>query len=85
MTIAKILKDPPSVDESGDHEPSGLLLYGYDAMGKTLLAKCLIQASGRKAYRICIDRPDRNWDTIIHSVFEEALAHAPSIVYLADL
>ncbi|WP_102341732.1 AAA family ATPase [Galactobacillus timonensis] len=85
MTIAKILKDPPNVDESGDHEPSGLLLYGYDAMGKTLLAKCLIQASGRKAYRICIDRPDRNWDTIIHSVFEEALAHAPSIVYLADL
>lgn len=85
MALAKKLKENSIAACSGDNEPSGLLLMGDHATGKTLLAKCLIQASGRKSYKICFDRPNRNWDNIIHSVFKEALDNAPSIVYLDDL
>ncbi len=85
MILAKILKENSRADYCGINEPSGLFLFGIGAMGKTLLAECLIQASGRMSFDICFDKPDPNWGKKIHSVFEEALNNAPSIVYLDDL
>ncbi len=82
---ADALKNPQIYAKLGTCAPRGLLLYGKPGVGKTLMASCLIQASGRKVFACRKDKPDRNFASYIREVFKQAEYEAPSIVFLDDL
>lgn len=63
----------------------GLLFSGDPGLGKTLMAKCFIKASKRKAFTIRKDKPDGDFVKYIKTVFDKAKKEAPSIVFLDDL
>ena len=56
--IIDILQDPEKYRALGVTIPKGVLLNGEPGIGKTLLAKCFVKESGRKAFVIRKDRPD---------------------------
>lgn len=83
--IADVLRNPGRYRELGVRPPRALLLHGKPGVGKTLMARCLIEASGRRAYVCRKDAPDGAFVEVIKLVFKEAVEHAPSIVFLDDL
>ncbi|MBP5245900.1 MAG: AAA family ATPase [Clostridia bacterium] len=82
---ADALKNTEKYARLGTSAPKGLLLHGEPGVGKTLMATCLIEASGRKAFMCRKDRPEREFIEYIRVVFEQARQDAPSIVFLDDL
>lgn len=69
----------------GVSAPRGLLLYGEPGVGKTLMASCLMEASGRKTFVCRKDQPDGAFVNVIRKTFEQAAKEAPSIVFLDDM
>ena len=69
----------------GAKVPSGILLHGEPGLGKTLMAKCFIKASGRKHFICRKDKPDGDFVKYITDVFNKAKESAPSIVFLDDM
>ena len=80
-----ILKYPKKYKALGVSGPSGLLLYGEPGVGKSLMAKCFITESGRKTYTIRKHLPNGDFIKEIKSIFDEATANTPSIVFLDDV
>ena len=83
--ICDIMRNPEKYHKLGVKTPRGLLIDGVPGTGKTLMAKCLIKASGRKAFTIRKTMPNGDFVTEIKRVFDEAKASAPSIVFLDDM
>ena len=83
--IADILKDSTSYTKLGVKLPKGLLLHGEPGVGKTLMANCLADASGRAVFICRKNQPDGEFVNTIKSVFAQAVNGAPSIVFLDDL
>lgn len=69
----------------GVKPPRALLLYGDPGVGKTLMARCLIEASGREAVLCRKDEPNGEFVHVIKQRFEEAVEKAPSVLLLDDL
>ena len=82
---ADALKNRAYYERLGTTPPRGLLLSGEPGVGKTLMASCLIEASGRKALVCRKDQPDGKFVDVIRGVFEQAAREAPCIVLLDDL
>ena len=82
---ADALRDPTPYARLGACAPRGLLLCGEPGVGKTLMASCLVEASGRKCFLCRKDKPDGVFVDEIRGVFEQAKNEAPSIVFLDDL
>ena len=58
MQISDALKSGEAYEKLGAKPPRGLMLYGDPGVGKSLMAACLIEASGRKAFICRKDKPD---------------------------
>lgn len=69
----------------GVKHPSGLLLHGDPGVGKTTMAKCFIEACGRRAFTCRKLKPDGDFVNEITRTFEDAKKAAPSIVFLDDM
>ena len=69
----------------GVTEPHGLLLHGAPGVGKSTIAKCFLDACGRKTYICRKDKPNGDFVKEISRIFDEAAANAPSVVLLDDL
>ena len=80
-----IMNRPEQYSKLGVEVPKGIMLHGTPGVGKTLLANELIKASGRKAFILRKDKPDGEFVGIIKKTFEDAIAAAPSIVFLDDM
>ncbi|MGI6218029.1 MAG: AAA family ATPase [Coriobacteriales bacterium] len=65
--------------------PHGLLLYGKPGVGKSLMASCLIEASGRPTFTCRKAEPNGEFVKTITSTFKQAKEKSPSIVFLDDL
>ena len=83
--IADALNRSEAYRTLGAKAPSGLLLHGDPGVGKTLMANCLIKASGRKAFVCRKTKPSEEFIGTIKETFDAAMENAPSIVYLDDM
>lgn len=83
--LCDIMVNSEKYKNLGVTTPGGLLLHGKPRVGKTLMANCLIEASGRKVFTCRKDKPNGDFVNEIRRVFDEAKANAPSIVFLDDL
>ena len=83
--IADTLKNGEVYKALGVSSPRGLLLHGVPGVGKSLMAQCLIEESGRQAFVCRKTEPDGKFVDTIRKTFESAEAAAPSIVYLDDM
>ncbi|MCR4933568.1 MAG: AAA family ATPase [Lachnospiraceae bacterium] len=84
MIISDMLSNPQEYQRLGAAMNEGVVLSGKPGTGKTTMANCLIESTGRKAYIIRKKDPDGQFIKTIASVFEEARKNAPSIVLLDD-
>lgn len=82
---ADALKNTEFYSRLGASAPRGLLLHGEPGVGKTLMATCLMEASGRKTFICRKDQPDGAFVNVIRETFEQAAKEAPSIVFLDDM
>ena len=80
-----MLKNSEKYESLGVTLPNGILLIGEPGIGKTLMAKCLIEETGCKSYTIRKDKPDGDFTNMIRETFEEARNETKSIVFLDDM
>ena len=80
-----ILKNIEKYQKFGTQEPSGILLFGPPGVGKTLMANCFIEETGRKCFICRKDKPDGDFVDAIRNTFKEAEANSPAIVFLDDI
>ncbi|MDE6060739.1 MAG: AAA family ATPase, partial [Clostridia bacterium] len=71
--------------ELGVATPRGLLLHGAPGVGKTLMATCVVEESGRRAYTCRKTKSSSDFVNEISSIFAEAKNNTPSIVFLDDM
>lgn len=83
--IADILKNGDVYKALGVSAPKGLLLHGVPGVGKSLMASCLIEASGRNCYTCRKNKPNGDFVNHIKETFNKAAENAPSIVFLDDM
>ena len=85
VRLCDVLRDPEKYARLGVNLPSGLLLHGDPGVGKTTMANCFIEASGRAAFICRKLKSDGDFLNEITRTFEEAKKAAPAIVFLDDM
>lgn len=83
--IADVLKNGDVYARLGVSAPKGLLLHGEPGVGKTLMASCLIEASGLQHFVCRKNQPNGDFVKAIKETFVEAVENAPSIILLDDM
>lgn len=83
--LCDVLKNTAKYKRMNIQVPNALLIYGEPGLGKTLMAKALIDQSGRNAFYCRKDRADGEFVNAIKETFEKAEKEAPSIVFLDDM
>lgn len=82
---ADVLANTEAYEALGVRAPRAMLLYGEPGVGKTLMAHCLIEASGRTSIVCRKDEPNGEFVKVIKKKFKKAAEKAPSIILLDDL
>ena len=85
LQIADTIVNRDAYNALGVRPPCGLLMDGMPGVGKTLMAKCLIEAVGLPVFICRKDQPNGRFVEVIKSTFKEAAEQAPSIVFLDDM
>lgn len=85
IQVCDILKNQELYKKMGAKLPQGMLLNGEPGLGKTLMAKCLIEESGIKTYIIRRNKGNDDFVSEITKTFETAKKNAPAIVFLDDM
>ena len=83
--IADTLKNLEVYEALGVSAPKGLLLHGEPGVGKTTMAKALVEASGREAFFCRKSKADGEFVDAIRETFDRAAETAPAIVFLDDM
>ncbi len=84
-TICDILRNPTKYHNLGVRPPHAIMLYGDPGLGKTLMAKALIDESGRKCFSCKKSKGKTDFNLEIKDTFDKAKVEAPSIVFLDDM
>lgn len=79
------LKHPEKYAELGVTEPHGLLMHGVPGVGKSTMARCIVEASGRRSFVCRKDKSNGDFVNEIVRMFDEAAGAEPSIILLDDL
>lgn len=90
MRICDVLKRHDEYEKLGISIPRGLMLAGAPGVGKTLMAKCLIEESGCKCIELRKDSAKKNFVNKISNAFKEAKEASKKddgivIVFMDDL
>ena len=79
------IKNPEKYKKLGAKPPRGILLHGDPGVGKTVLSKAFLEASGRKCFICRKDKPNGDFVNEITKTFEKAKASEPCIILLDDM
>ena len=88
LELSRILDQincPEKYAQLGVTEPHGLLLHGVPGVGKSTVARSVVEASGRTAFVCRKDKSNGDFVNEIVRVFDEAAAAAPSVILLDDM
>ena len=85
MRLCDTMKNKQKYLDLGIELPQALLIYGEPGLGKTLMAKALIEESGRNSLSCKKDKPDGEFVSTITKVFEDAKENQPAIIFLDDM
>ena len=85
IRLCDIIKNGEKYKTLGVVLAGGMLLDGDPGVGKTLMANCFIQESGRRAFICRKNKPDGEFVNEIKRIFNEAAENAPSIILLDDM
>lgn len=83
--IVDMLKNPAEYEGVGNALSKGLLLVSPPGTGKTTLAECLIEESGREAVILRKKCGDNQFLEEIGRAYEKAAEAAPAVVLLDDI
>lgn len=83
--ICDMLKNPSLYEKLGAKMSHGLLIDGDPGLGKSLMAKCLMNECGRNSYIIRRNKPNADFINEIRNVFETAAQNEPAIILLDDM
>ncbi len=83
--LKDILTNKEKYKSLGIEIPQALLIYGDPGLGKTLMAKALINEVGHKCFYCKKNRPEGEFVAQISATFKDAINNAPSIVFLDDM
>ena len=84
-SYADCLANPTKYAKMGVHIPSGILFYGEPGLGKTLMAKCLMEESGLNSYIIRKSYPNGHFVDDLREKVINAAMDGPSIVLFDDM
>lgn len=85
MQLCDMMQNWEVYERLGAKYSRGLLLEGEPGLGKSLIAQCFIEESGRKSFLLRRNKPDGDFVKEIHRVFQEAADSEPSIILLDDM
>ena len=85
LQLCDMIHNRDIYENMGAKLPHGVILYGPSGIGKTLMAKCFIEASGLKSYTVRRNKSDDDFIKEILDAFEIAGKNSPSIVFLDDI
>lgn len=83
--ILDTIKDPEKYEKLGVKTPRGVMLHGEPGVGKTIISKAFLEASGRKCFICRKDKSNGDFVNEIVKVFDSAKEHEPSIILLDDM
>lgn len=83
--IADVLRNGKSYQRLGVLAAGGIVLIGEPGVGKTLMATCLVEASGRETFLCRKNQPGEEFVKEIKRTFERAAKNAPSVVFFDDM
>ena len=85
LQVCDMVRNPEIYREMGAVLPRGILLYGDPGLGKTLMAKALIQETGLTAFTVKMNTGENDIVKEINEAFKTAAENTPCIVFLDDL
>lgn len=85
LQICDMIHNRETYERLGARLPQGILLSGDPGLGKTLMAKCFIEESGRPSFLIRRNKGNDDFVGEITETFRKAKESAPSIVFLDDM
>lgn len=85
MQLCDMMRNWEVYERLGAKYSRGLLLEGEPGLGKSLMAQCFIEESGRKSFLLRRNKPDGDFVKEIHRIFREAADSEPSIILLDDM
>ena len=85
LQICDMLHNRKFYEDLGAKLPSGILLFGDPGLGKSLMAKCLIEESGLQAFTVRRNKGNNDFIADITETFAKAKENAPAIVFLDDM
>ena len=81
IQLCDMAKNPEKYAALGVKLPRGVLLHGVPGVGKTLMATALVEEMGRVCYTCRKDKANETFIDTVRNIFEEAKAHAPSVIF----
>ncbi|MCR4648154.1 MAG: AAA family ATPase [Lachnospiraceae bacterium] len=85
IQYADVLKNTEKYSKLGVVPPNGILLYGKPGLGKTMLAKCFIEATGLKSYIIRKEKSNGDFVNFIKKTYDDARKEGNVIILLDDM
>ena len=85
LQICDMIHNREVYENLGAKLPQGILIYGDQGLGKTLIAKSFIEESGLESYVVRRNKSDYDFIKSITETFKNAKENAPSIVFLDDV